>query len=178
MSGGARRSVIEWRLLPFEQPGLLSRAERDIVWMLLSGQTIRDIALERGTSARTVRNQLSRIRGTLRRLPRDAGDVRRRMRHLDRCRAFWQRVLAGRLVVREVLVRPTSIRIVVLRPRRPRQLLTPREQEALALAAGGFRIKEISEDLGISAASADTYLRRALAKVHIADRTVLEVLSH
>jgi DNA-binding CsgD family transcriptional regulator len=175
-----RRSVFEWPLQPFERPGLLSRSERDIVRLLLSGQTIAGIGQERGTSPRTVSNQLSRIRRKLggRRLEQGAGAMERRIRHLNRCRAFWRRVLSGRLHVEKVIVRSTRIVVVAARLPAPRQLLTAREQDALALAAGGLRIKQVSEDLGISTATADTYLRRAMAKLNMADRAVLEALAH
>lgn len=177
---GARRSVFVWRLTPLDRPDLLSRSERDIVRLALAGQTIDDIARARGTSRRTVRNQVSRIRGKLggARIEPGRAASQRPLRHRNRCRAFWRLVLSGRLHIEEVIVRPSRIRIVAVPRRPPRQVLTARERDALALAAGGCRIKEISEDLGISTATADTYLRRALAKLRIRDRSVVEALAH
>jgi DNA-binding CsgD family transcriptional regulator len=60
-------------------------------------------------------------------------------------------VLAGYVVARRVLARRA----------RSVAALTDRQREVLRAAAGGLSTKEISELLGISAASVNTHIRRA-----------------
>jgi DNA-binding CsgD family transcriptional regulator len=169
--GGARETFVR-HLLPFERVGLLSRSERAIVRLSSVGQTLAEIAEERGTSVRTVANQLSCVRRKLGKGP--LGRAAPRLGEMRRGRAFWLRLLSGELRVEKVVMTGAQIRVVAMRTEVPRELLSPREQEILALATGGCRTKEISRDLGIAPTSVQTYIRRGLHKLRLTDRGLLE----
>ena len=49
-------------------------------------------------------------------------------------------------------------------------LLSKREEEVLGLLSKGYLYKEISEDLGLSSHTVDTYLRRIYEKLHVRSR--------
>jgi DNA-binding NarL/FixJ family response regulator len=55
-------------------------------------------------------------------------------------------------------------------PLPPGEALSPREQEVLDLLAGGYLYKEISERLGISVPTVNTYVRRVYEKLHVRSR--------
>lgn len=50
-------------------------------------------------------------------------------------------------------------------------LLSKREEEVLDLLAKGYLYKEISEELGLSSHTVDTYLRRIYEKLHVRSRS-------
>ena len=52
----------------------------------------------------------------------------------------------------------------------PGEALSPREQEVLDLLARGYLYKEISESLGISVPTVNTYVRRVYEKLHVRSR--------
>ncbi len=52
----------------------------------------------------------------------------------------------------------------------PGQELSPREQEVLDLLARGYLYKEISDRLGISVPTVNTYVRRVYEKLHVRSR--------
>jgi DNA-binding NarL/FixJ family response regulator len=61
-------------------------------------------------------------------------------------------------------------------PRAPKQQkasdgLSPRELEVLALVAKGYLYKEISESIGISLPTVNTYIRRIYEKLHVRSRS-------
>jgi DNA-binding NarL/FixJ family response regulator len=49
--------------------------------------------------------------------------------------------------------------------------LSPREREVLELLARGYLYKEISDSLGISVATVNTYIRRIYEKLHVRSRS-------
>jgi DNA-binding NarL/FixJ family response regulator len=49
--------------------------------------------------------------------------------------------------------------------------LSPREREVLELLARGYLYKEISDNLGISVATVNTYIRRIYEKLHVRSRS-------
>jgi DNA-binding NarL/FixJ family response regulator len=51
------------------------------------------------------------------------------------------------------------------------ETLSPREQAVLALLAKGCTYKEIAEELGVGAATVDTYIRRIYEKLQVHSRT-------
>jgi DNA-binding CsgD family transcriptional regulator len=153
---------------------VLSRSERAIVRLKRNGLTTAEIARERGTSARTVANQLSRIRARHGASFLSGRGARQGVREMKRGRAFWLRLLAGELRVEKIVREGAQLAVVAVRSQSSRELLSDREREILALAAGGCRTKEIAQDLGIAAASIQTYMRRGLAKLRIRDRSTLE----
>jgi DNA-binding NarL/FixJ family response regulator len=55
-------------------------------------------------------------------------------------------------------------------PTEPGEELSPREQEVLDLLARGYLYKEISESLGISVPTVNTYVRRVYEKLHVRSR--------
>jgi DNA-binding CsgD family transcriptional regulator len=55
--------------------------------------------------------------------------------------------------------------------------LSPREQEVLALLAGGSTYEAIARTLGLSPHTVDTYLRRLRAKTGSSNRTQLMMLA-
>jgi DNA-binding NarL/FixJ family response regulator len=57
-------------------------------------------------------------------------------------------------------------------------VLTPREQEVLALVARGMSNAEIAEELVLSAATAKTHVSRIMMKLHARDRAQLVVLAY
>ena len=63
--GGDEFAVLSFPAGPLEAPRALSEAERQIVTALLEGKSNEDIARERGTSARTVANQIQNVFGKL-----------------------------------------------------------------------------------------------------------------
>ena len=58
-------AVLSFPAAPLEAPHALSEAERQIVAAVLQGKSNEDIARERGTSARTVANQIQNVFGKL-----------------------------------------------------------------------------------------------------------------
>jgi DNA-binding CsgD family transcriptional regulator len=170
-----RRAVFVRHLSPFELPGVLSRSERAIVRLTLTGRTTTEIAVERGTSARTVANQLSAIRKKLGVTSFERPNPGRDLREIRRGRAFWLRVLAGELRIKQIVRRGDELAVRALRSHATREVLSPREKEILALATSGCRIKEISKELGIAPTSVQTHIRRGLGKLRVFDRHTLEV---
>jgi DNA-binding CsgD family transcriptional regulator len=60
-TGGARYAVLSYPLPTVERCKLLTRAERDVLALLLSGLSNAEIARQRRTSVRTVANQVASI---------------------------------------------------------------------------------------------------------------------
>jgi len=172
----SRRSFVR-RLAAFEMPGVLSRSERAIVRLLVVGRSLRDVARARDTTVRTVSNQLSIIRRKIDldavRLASKPGGARSSLVHDH----LWQRVLSGKLHLDGVVMKGPRVYALTSRRRGTHALLSARERETLALATSGCSIKEISQDLGVSPSSVDTYMRRGLRKLGLASREILEASS-
>jgi len=161
------------QLAPFERPGTLSRAQRAIVRLIVSGHSVASIARTRRTSARTVSNQLTIIRLKLR--TKDLRSVEPSTCVVPNT-DFWDRVLSGRLVVEHLCFERNRVYAFTSVKRGRIPPLSERERETLALATSGCSIKEISQDLGVTESSVDTYLRRGLKKLNITERETLEAL--
>ena len=81
---------------------------------------------------------------------------------------------ATRRLITEYASRPTSRRVDA----GALALLTDREREVVALAAGGLSNEEIAGELFISPATARTHVSRAMVKLHCRDRAQLVVLAY
>jgi DNA-binding NarL/FixJ family response regulator len=122
----------------------LSAAERAVVAAALRGCSHAEIARERGSSPRTIANQLA---CAFRKL-----EVRSRAE------------LAAKLVARDPSLRsvlPDSVG------------LSERERQAATLAALGHGNKHIAYELGIALSTVSKYLERAAAKLGAASRVSL-----
>lgn len=55
----------------------------------------------------------------------------------------------------------------------PHRLLTPREDEILALIGGGLQVKQVAAELGISVSSVNTYRTRIFRKLELSSNAAL-----
>jgi DNA-binding CsgD family transcriptional regulator len=126
---------------------VLTSAESEVLDLIRAGLTNSDIAQKRGTSTRTVINQIAHIL-------RKSGVCSRR----------------------ELKAMPTKGARIEGFPGAPapasaRRMLTPREDEAFALASMGKSNKLIAYELGIGVSTVGTLLSRAKRKLMDGDAT-------
>ena len=97
----------------------------------------------------------------------DPGELARAVRAAHEGQALLDPAVAARLV--EELAGPAG--------EAPRDALTPREREVLALIARGLSNKRIARELGVSEKTVKAHVGHVLAKLGVSDRTQAAVLA-
>lgn len=160
----------------------LTDAERDIAARILRGESNRDIAERRGTSVRTVANQIAGLYhklGIASRAELAALAIRKdEAPHTDAsaelAEEVFRGILNGEWAIADRYERDERRFVIAQRRRRGHgRALSEREREVLAIAVQGHSNKVIAYELGLTPSTVATHLRRIMAKLEIESRAEL-----
>jgi DNA-binding NarL/FixJ family response regulator len=125
----------------------LSRAEREVVQLMLQGESNGAIAFRRGTSVRTIANQLSA--------------------------AYRKLGVGSRAELARAILPSDSRSLSTMSERWSMQGLTPRECQVAAYVATGHSNKQVAITLGLSVSTAGAYAASAMHKLGVTTRVEL-----